>query len=146
MLVSLATWWVMPQEYVRFGVLHLIGVAVPLVVLAKGRLRVALGLAAALILAGVWASFQVVESAWLLPFGLVHSGFSSVDYVPLLPWLALPFVGVVLGESFYARGGQTPLIHLAKIPGLQWMGRRSLWIYLVHQPVFFGCLALLALS
>lgn len=137
MLVTLATWILFPTEYVRFGVLHFIGVAVPVVALLKGKKGLALVLAVGGFLLGNYLGGLRVESAWLFWLGLRDSGFASLDYFPIFPWIAAPLVGLVVGEVMYAERKPTRLAVLAKVPGLTAMGRHSLAIYLLHQPVLY---------
>lgn len=137
LLVSFATWLLFPGEFVKFGVLHFIGVAVPLVTLLKGRRALALALAVASFFVGEWFLTMTVESDWLFWLGLKSGGFSSLDYFPIFPWIAVVLVGLVVGETVYGARQPTRLAALAKVPGLTAMGRHSLAIYLLHQPVLY---------
>ena len=65
---------------------------------------------------------------------------ATEDYVPLAPWSGLVFVGIALAQGF-ARVDFRPLAPLAAAPrALQWLGRHSLAIYMVHQPLLLGLL------
>lgn len=69
---------------------------------------------------------------WLTLFGFPGPGFYSSDYFPILPWFFLYLTGLFLGRLLLAR----PPKGLTKpVPGLSWVGRHSLLIYLIHQPV-----------
>ncbi len=144
LLVSFGTWLVLPEEYVRFGVLHFIGVAVPLVALFKGRRAWALSVAVLCFVVGQAMNGVRVETSWLLWLGLRPERFSTVDYFPLMQWLAVPLVGLVIGETVYKKCEPTALKMLGHVPGLAALGRHSLAIYLLHQPVLY--FTLLALS
>jgi len=75
----------------------------------------------------------------LAPFGIPAFGFHSADYFPLVPWLFLFWAG--------AFAGRFPLKEISlwqREPILAPIGRRSLSIYLLHQPVVYGMLTLLA--
>lgn len=137
LLVTVGTYLVFPHSYVRFGVLHLIAVSVPLVALLKGRERWAL-LAAAFFY-GV--SFLLPEtggpSSLGIPFGLPPAGFSSLDYFPIFPWMSVPFVGLWIASKVYAERKETGLAVFAKVPGITWLGRHSLAVYLLHQPILY---------
>lgn len=137
MLVTLATWVTFPTEFVKFGVLHFIGVAVPLVAMLRGKRCLALVLAVGSFFLGRILGGITIGSAWFFWLGLRYPGFSSFDYFPIFPWIAVPLVGLVLGETLYAERRPTPLAVLAKVPGLTAMGRHSLAIYLLHQPVLY---------
>lgn len=141
MLVSLGTWIVFPEDFVKFGVLHFIGIAVPVVALFKGRPLAAMGAAVISFMVGEYFLGFSVETEWLFPLGLLAPGFSSLDYFPIFPWLAAPLIGLVLGEYVY--GARRPV--LERIPGfrlflgspLARVGRHSLAIYLLHQPILY---------
>ena len=82
---------------------------------------------------------------WLTVLGFAPYGFASSDYFPLFPNLGYFLLGAVLGRALYAErksllpGGNPP----AK--ALQWMGRRSLLIYLLHQPILAAVVGAIAM-
>ncbi len=137
LLVTAGTYLVFPHDYVRFGVLHLIGVSVPLLALFKGRELWALLAAAGFY--GVSFVLPAVElsSSWTLPFGLPPEHFSSLDYFPIFPWMAVPLCGLWLASKLYAQRKETALAIFAKVPGSRWLGRHSLAVYLLHQPILY---------
>lgn len=69
--------------------------------------------------------------------------FSSSDYFPLIPWFFL----FLSGMSFYALFGETlkkkDLMKIKAEP-LAFLGRYSLWVYLLHQPLIMGILMAIA--
>ncbi len=144
MLVSFATWVLFPAEFVKFGVLHFVGVAVPLLVFFKGRKMAALAVAAGSFVLGEYFLGLSVGTGWLFPLGLLAPGFSSLDYFPIFPWIAVPLVGLVLGEWIWGARKATRLAPLGRIPLLAAMGRHSLAIYLLHQPVLYFSLWVLS--
>jgi uncharacterized membrane protein len=132
---------------IAFGILHLIGVSI---ILAYPLLRFRLpNLVAGLVViaAGLYLdSLNVVaDSAWLLPLGVVPEGLLMPDYRPLLPWFGVVLLGLFAGNVVYgsgrrllASGRKTPAAARVLTP----LGRNSLFIYLVHQPVLVALLAL----
>ena len=70
--------------------------------------------------------------------GFMPKGFFSTDYFPLLPWLFLFWAGYFL-HHLVGRGRLAPL-RRSVCPPLGWMGRHSLVLYLLHQPVILGVL------
>lgn len=137
LLVSFATYLVFPGEYVRFGVLHLIGVSVPLLVIFKGREGWALVLAVLVYFSAGFLQESGLASAWLIPLGAPQNGFASLDCFPLLPWFSAPLVGLWVGSKLYAQRKETMLSVFAKVPALEWLGRHSLAVYLLHQPILY---------
>ena len=71
--------------------------------------------------------------------GFPAPSFVSSDYFPLLPWLFLFWTGFYL----YRLRPETPAVPDIRLPGIGAIGRRSLMVYLLHQPVIYGLLALI---
>ena len=72
----------------------------------------------------------------LAAVGLPDAGFYSTDYFPLVPWLFLFVCGFfgwralvsLNADRFFVRG----------VPLLDVVGKYTLWIYLIHQPLLMG--------
>jgi uncharacterized membrane protein len=134
------TWIALGDDYVRFGILHCIAVAMlvgPLLLpLGPVNLILAWG-----VLLGGMALLRGPESdiPGLLVFGVPPEGGAGVDWYPLLPWLAPVLVGLVVGQALYPGGVRGPWG--ARLPTPRWArpvgvpGRHALPIYLVHQPI-----------
>lgn len=144
LLVTAATGLLFPQAIVTFGILHFIGASIVLAYpfLRLGWPNLLLGLAA--IALGLAVAGATLPFPWLLWLGLPPAGYMTFDYFPLLPWFGLVLLGVWLGGALYP--GHTRRFSLpdlgAALPVrlLGAMGRRSLLIYLLHQPVLMGIL------
>jgi uncharacterized membrane protein len=121
-LVTAVTLLFMPEDRVVFGVLTLLGAAM----LITGLLQP--------LLPGVW--YANLFTAF---FGFFPRGFFSTDYFPLLPWLFLFWAGYFL-HFCMGRARMEPL-RRSVCPALGWMGRHSLLLYLLHQPVIYGVLS-----
>lgn len=133
---------------IYFGVLHCLGVCMLLWPLFK-RLPVwALGLLGlGLTVLGLWISGNVVvDFPWLIPLGLVPGDFASSDYFPLLPNLGFFLAGAFLGKTLYRKKETLlPRVNPAN-PVLVFftrLGKWSLPVYLLHQPVITGLLYLI---
>jgi uncharacterized membrane protein len=127
---------------VAFGILHLIGVSI---ILAYPFLRLRLTNLVLGILIFSAAQNFISESFWLLPFGVLPEGVMMPDYRPLLPWFGVVLIGLFFGNVVYA-GGLRPAILANTAPLLARpllpLGRNSLFIYLIHQPIIIAVLAL----
>ena len=138
-LVSLGTYFAVPQAWVRYGILHSIAVSS---VLALPFLRLppvltALAAAAALLLPR-WIALDAPALFWT---GLARPVPPQVDFEPLFPWIAPVLLGVAAAKAADRAGWTDRLRDPA--PGtwlnrLAWPGRHSLAIYLIHQPVLVG--------
>jgi uncharacterized membrane protein len=133
---------------VAFGILHLIGVSI---ILAYPFLRLRftnliLGLLIFACGQYILAQDLYSQSFWLLPFGVVPEGVMMPDYRPLLPWFGVVLIGLFSGNVVYADGPR-PAVLEGKAPArpLLPLGRNSLFIYLIHQPIIIALLAVLGI-
>ena len=144
MLMTLGTYFFIPHAFVRFGVLHFIAFAIPIVYLFKNHPRWALFAAAVAFSVGRFFSGLWVENEWLFWLGLNYKEYQALDHFPIFPWLAAPLVGLAIGHCFYAKRKPTALACFGKIRPLVWIGRHALLIYIIHHPIIFAGVSLLA--
>ena len=142
MVLTAVTWLFAPAMYIRFGILHFLGTSLltwPL--LKKLQPRALLLVAAGAVAPGGYVAELTGSTIWLLPFGVMPANFASMDYYPLFPWYGVFVMGAAAGKTLYAQ--QTSLFPALTPPRwLVWLGRRSLAIYLLHQPLILGMLYL----
>jgi uncharacterized membrane protein len=137
---TIASWWLFPQTFITFGILHAIAVASILAWPCVRRPALALAIGVAVI-AGAYAfNAPLFDSrAWSWVGFTTHKP-ATEDYVPLFPWAGVVFVGVALGHVLI-RTSIPPLTRLARAPAwLTFLGRHSLFVYMVHQPILLGAL------
>lgn len=139
LIISMVTWAFMGNGFVVFGVLHLIGISI---VLAYPLLRfkyLNLLTGVAIILAGIYLQGFAFGFLWLLWLGFIPAGFYSIDYFPILPWFGLVLIGLFAGNisyKNYKRGFRIPdFSGFSPVRSLCFLGRHSLLIYLIHQPL-----------
>ena len=147
MLVTIGTWLYLKQGYVIFGVLHCIGVSTILAypLIRKRVYPLILGIICVVI--GVFLQLMVVvDFPWLLWVGFIPHNFYTVDYFPLLPWFGVILIGIFLGNSLYQNNKRRFKIkdvsHFLAVRGVCFLGRHSLLIYLLHQPIIVALLTL----
>ena len=132
---------------VDFGVLHLIGFAIIAAYPFLRLIWVNIGLWAILNIGGFFLQSMIVETKWLVWLGFKPPFYTYVDYFPVIPWLGVVLLGVGVANLLYAQNQRTfslPTVlpqFLTRV--LQTLGRRSLLIYLLHQPLLFGGLTVL---
>ncbi|MFR2263853.1 MAG: heparan-alpha-glucosaminide N-acetyltransferase [Faecalibacterium sp.] len=137
-VVTLATLVFMPEGRVIFGVLTFLGTAMLLTgvlepLLKKVMPAVGLGGWKLMLPQSLYANYFTAF------FGFYPDWFYSTDYFGLLPWLFLFWAGYYLHKAV-GRRRMEPL-RRPVCPALGWMGRHSLLLYLLHQPVIYGVLS-----
>lgn len=157
-VLTAVTLVILRNQAILFGILHFMGTAMLLFALLRpllDKLPPKAGCWAALVLhlltRGVSRGYlgigglsvvlpaQIYQAGWLFPLGFPSPGFATVDYFPLLPWFFLFVAGAYLGVPMKA--GRLPdFVYRSWVPPLGWLGRKTMVIYLLHQPVLYGIL------
>lgn len=145
--VSLGTYWMFPDYFVFFGILHAIALfsvmALPFLKLSPSL--VLLSAAIFLVLPALFSAPQFTSKplAWI---GFWPSPPETTDIVPVFPWFGIVLFGIFGARLLLASPAAAWLYHRqARSPlarGLAVLGRWSLLIYLVHQPILLGAIAL----
>lgn len=147
--ISGVTWYMSPENYIFFGILHEIAVASVLGLLFL-RVPVLLTLLVAVIVIAAphFARADLFNHPLLAWVGLSTVPLRSNDYVPVFPWFGAVLIGIAaarLGQQFgllhWLSGSIKPRI-LQK--PLSFIGRHSLAFYLIHQPVLISLVFLFA--
>ncbi len=138
LLVTVFTYLALPEAYVRFGILHLLaaaGFCTPWLRLWPVRSLFALA-------AALSVGFYVPETSWTTSWVIgPHAPATTIDHYPVFPWLAIYASGLALGRL----GGRAWFQHRdlpAWLAGVAALGRHTLLVYLVHQPVLLVLLQL----
>jgi uncharacterized membrane protein len=141
--ISVVTLLAFPDAFVFFGILHSIAVA-SIIGVAFLRLPVFVNILAGLIILALpwFISSQTFDPRWLAWIGFSASAPPSNDLVPVFPWAGLTLLGIASAKLLDLRNvqyvqEQTGADDLL-VPWLVWMGRHSLAIYLLHQPLMLA--------
>jgi uncharacterized membrane protein len=142
---------------IHFGVLTLLGCATLLTaalhkVFAKCNPFVGVGICLALFLCteylqiGKFAGLQMPQWLYANDFtallGFPPKEFWSSDYVPLIPWLFSYWIGYFT-YAVFAKLHWLDLFTKWHCRPLEWIGRHSLMLYMVHQPVVYAILTVI---
>ena len=149
-LISIVTYILFNNDMIRFGILHAISVSglVGLLLLKLNSLSLFF-LAVLLFLLNLFIP-QPLEGDYFWQW-LIYTTETpnSLDYRPIIPWIT-PFI---LGMASYQLFKKWDLLEMNntvthnELSILCWLGRNSLVIYLVHQPILFvGFLLFLQLN
>ena len=147
LIITLVTWIYLPDGFIIFGILHCVGISVifayPFLKLQKSSL----GIGFSLVIAGVFLRFFIFDFYYLLWLGFIPAGFFTVDYFPLLPWFGVVLIGIFVGKKLYPNYKRS--FHLndmsehRSVKILSFLGRHSLIIYLIHQPIILALIWLI---
>jgi len=159
LLLTLGLWIFMRDEIVTFGILHFLAVAILLFALLRPALDrvppIAGIVACAVLMLFTWwvpyyngsiigikgvLSWEIpvqFKKWWLFPLGLGY--LPSSDYFPLIPWIFCFLAGSFAGV-WAARGQFPEWMYRQRAPFLSFIGRHTLLIYIIHQPVIFAFL------
>ncbi|MCL6638428.1 MAG: DUF1624 domain-containing protein [Firmicutes bacterium] len=141
-LVSVVTFVVFPGSNIFFGTLQLLGASIMLYPLFKNWRAPALAvLGTVIIITGRLFERVTLPNNWFAPFGLLGETFSSADYYPLFPWFGVFICGAALGKMLYKNKTSLFSARFMKNP-LVVLGRHSLTVYLIHQPLLLALLFL----
>jgi uncharacterized membrane protein len=142
--ITAATYLLIGNGFVIFGILHFIGLSIiisyPFLNLKSKNVIIGL----MIILIGQYLQGVSVDFPWLLWLGLIPTGLRTLDYIPLFPWFGVILIGIFIGDTFY--GGYRRRILLPDLSGnastmlFVLLGRNSLPIYLIHQPMLIALL------
>ena len=147
LVITAVTWLFLPSVYIVFGILHFIGIAIllaPLFVRFNPRSLIATVIACFI---AVFAICGITGPWPLLWLGIRPEFFASLDYVPLLPWFGLILIGMACGHRLYPdgrRGFSLPAGESVLARPFEFLGRHSLIIYFLHQPIILLVIAVLA--
>lgn len=160
-IITLVTVAVMPQNRVVFGVLTLIGSCMLLMQIFDQwlrRLPATLGVTVSFLLFflmrninegwfgfGQWNIIQLPTALYCNLFmtylGFTQSSFYSTDYFSLFPWAFL-FLAGYFSYRFVSKTKGMQFLEKSALHPVEWIGKHSFGIYMVHQPVIYAILEL----
>lgn len=147
-LITLVTYYLFPESYIFFGILHCIVVGSLLALLftrVPWPITALVGLA--IILGPIWASERFDPVNWWLGLGFDEP--RTNDWRPVFPWSGFALVGLALAQAIPFERWPAGLLSWRERSRLsRWLvqgGRHSLLVYLVHQPVLLAIAFLLSL-
>ncbi len=146
LLITLTTYMLLEKGTIYFGVLHFLGVASLLVIPLYSLGWKNFFLAILFLLGGQIVNNIHAETLLLIPLGITPQNFFTLDYFPIFPWFGVFLLGTAIGAFIYPDGKRRFGIKTPKnslIEFVCFMGRNTLKIYLLHQPIFVGFLLLI---
>ena len=141
--ITLATYLLMPHNFVRFGVIHFFASTIILASIVRplNKWLIIPGLAI-LALAFVIPKSGLYPEPILYITGLMSERPKSMDYIPLMPWFGVFMLG--MGLAHFIRLPSAPHESANWMRPLIFLGKHSLPFYLIHQVVVYGVLLAIA--
>ena len=145
LIITLATYFATPDQYIFFGILHSIAFAS-----LAGLLFLRIPWPVIILIAiGVFAMryygrTELLNAPVWFWTGLSAANPNSSDYVPVFPWFSAPLMGIAIAKLCREKNWLEILARpqLDQTPSrvLKFMGRNSLIYYLLHQPIMIAIL------
>ena len=145
--VTAVTYVIDNTGYVRFGILHLLGsLAIIYFFLERNLRHISQKIQIIVYLPLFFVFEQIIgqktDLNWLYMYGFYNKDFNSTDYFPILPYIFVYLFGTSLG--YYIKRNKFPKwFYDFNFPPFSFVGRNSILIYLLHQPVCMGIIMLL---
>lgn len=140
-LVSLGSYLMFPSTFIYFGILHCIALSSFLARPFRARPQVAMILGILVIAVGLTFSSPFFDARPWHWIGLMTLKPATEDYVPLFPWFGVVLVGIWLAD-ICKRDDFAALRPIGRFAPawLTFLGRHSLLVYMVHQPLLLALL------
>jgi len=141
-LVSISSYFMFPDSWIYFGVLHFMLLASVLCWLLIPYEKWLLPLALVALGVGFFYQSAIFNQPMLQWLGMMTFKPITEDYVPIVPWLGMMLIGLHVGILALRMPNkallttQTP----ATLKPIGWLGRHSLAVYILHQPILLGFL------
>ena len=162
-VISIVTIVVMPYAAVKFGVLTLIGSGMLFMIpldklfskvppLAGGAVSMLLFILTRNVPYGYlgFENLNIISlpqslycNIFTAYIGFPPADFSSSDYFSVVPWFFL-FSAGYFAYRIFRKYDLFQILSPVTIPPIEWLGRHSLVIYMIHQPLIYGILLLTA--
>lgn len=141
-LITFITWIYPHEGFIVFGVLHCIGLSIILATFVLRYKITNLIIGFSFIIIGIILNNYYFNFGFLFWLGLKPEQFYTLDYFPIFPWMGVILVGIYIGKCLYSGKDRNfkirDLSNALIISFLSFLGKHSLKIYLVHQPMIIG--------
>lgn len=126
LLISVTTFFIFPDNWIYFGTLHAIALIslFSLPFLARPKLSL------------IFALLLFIPSIFFdknLPW--IQLAHQSWDYIAPFPWMGASLLGIF---AVHKNVHSFKLSDSSLVKSMNYLGKHSLFIYLIHQPILFG--------
>lgn len=137
LLITIFTFFVFPNNFIYFGILHFIGISILLSIFFIKLKNKNLLLAIFLFL--IYPLIKPISLSF--PYFLFlwpNYYLPAFDYFPLLDWFPIFLLGLFVGQKFYPNGEPKIKLDFSKfslLNPINFLGKHSLFLYFIHQPI-----------
>ncbi|MGL5972867.1 MAG: heparan-alpha-glucosaminide N-acetyltransferase [Oscillospiraceae bacterium] len=162
MSITFITYFFMRSQVIYFGILHFIGISMFILTFFKKffnkinkYLLFVISFSLFTLSKGIYNGFlgfldtplfylprQFFQSTYLFMFGLPNKNFISSDYFPIIPWIFLYFTGYFLWQIIDTSIINNKILNFEN-KFIAFIGKNSLILYILHQPIIYGLLLLI---
>ena len=139
-IITIATYFATPDQYIFFGILHAIAFAslAGLLFLKLPWGMVAISGVSIFLIGMFWETPSLNDPIWYW-IGLGATSPRSSDFVPIFPWFSAPLLGIAAAKlaerANFLQILARPTLDQSPARVIKFIGRNSLVYYLLHQPV-----------
>lgn len=144
-IITIATYFATPDQYIFFGILHAIAFAsLAGLLFLRVPWQVIIPIAIGVFALRYYGRTELLNAPYWYWTGLSASNPNSSDYVPVFPWFSAPLLGIAFAKLIENMNWldvlAKPRLEQGASRLLKFLGRNSLVYYLLHQPIMIGLL------
>lgn len=143
-LMSLFTYHVFKDKYVKFGILHFVAFSSLILFMFVDDINkmklITLGVFIIYLLNHFKPElFKIIPQPFAFIGGFYNDRYNAVDHFPIMPWILLICLGTFIGNHLINNNINTPsfITNNALSNTLKNIGKRSLEIYAVHWAILY---------
>ncbi len=141
LIITVLTFVLLEKGFIIFGILHFFALTsfliYPFLKYIQNKFFYLLFGIFSIALGALFLNFSL-NSYYFIWLGITPKNFFSFDYFPLFPWFGILLLGVFLGKIFYPNGKRSFSSNLPNskiVRAFSFLGKHSLLIYFLHQPI-----------
>lgn len=140
MIISIFSYLIVPDMYIRFGILHFISISILLLIPLADKKILPIFLGISILALSPLINQIPNDNELLLPIGLNNTFLNTIDYFSIFPWISVSLLGIAIGNTIYPKKGRAeksnpPLFLKYFFSFLSTLGKNSLFIYMLHIPI-----------
>jgi len=144
--ITIFSYFIFGDKFVKFGILHFMAIASLLLLLFVDNQKAIIGIIFVALILKVLIEqdpsmflFVPKKLAFITGF---YSSYSAVDHFSIIPWISYVCAGLLIAKYVSEKKINPPQIYKKLketniVKGIQWCGKKSLEIYIIHWIVLY---------